>query len=85
MNYKITFKTWLKFARQRLDFERKGQDYRRKSFKERIRMQMVKYIDVEIEIQKEVEYTSEEEFDDLQSAKSSKSKLHSSYKKDKSY
>lgn len=48
-------------------------------------MQMVKYIDVEIEIQKEVEYTSEEEFDDLQSAKSSKSKLHSSYKKDKSY
>merc|ERR1719331_3743852 len=44
---------------------------------------MVKMIDVEIEIQKEVEWTSEEE-DDLISSKSGRSKLMSSMKKDKS-
>ena len=44
---------------------------------------MVKYIDVEIEIQKEVEWTSEEEFDDILSANTSKSKILSSFKKDK--
>jgi len=41
---------------------------------------MVKMIDVEIEIQKEVEWTSEEEDDNI-SAKSSRSKLMSSLKK----
>lgn len=61
MNYKITFKTWLKFARKRMRMERQGADYSRRSVKETMRDSLVKFIDVEIEIQREVEYTSEED------------------------
>ena len=33
MNYKITFKTWLKFARQRIRMEEQGKNPRRASIR----------------------------------------------------
>lgn len=84
MNYKITFKTWLRYARQRLEADKKGNgsnSSHRKSFIGRMRKQMVKYIDVEIEIQNEVEWTSDEELDIISMNRSSK--MISGTKRDK--
>lgn len=66
MNYKITFKTWLKFARQRIRMESSGsfEQMKRMSFKEKLQDAMIKTIDVEIEVQNEIEWTSEEETTD---------------------
>ena len=83
MNYKITFKTWLKYARDRIRMERQGYDYKRKSVFSKRRGHFQKLIDVEIEIQKEIEYTSEEEFDLVSSQRVSGSKNKMSQKFEK--
>ena len=72
MNYKITFKTWLRFARQRIRMEEEGRDFRRMSLVERMRDAQIKTYDVNIEIQHEEEWTSEEETDQISSLTGSK-------------
>lgn len=72
MNYKITFRTWLRFARQRIRMEEQGKDFRRMSLAQRMRDAMIKTYDVEIEMQREEEWTSEEDEDMYSSFNSKK-------------
>jgi len=53
MNYKISFKTWLKFARRRMEMEARGHNGARASIKVLMTTALTKMLAVEIEVQEE--------------------------------